>query len=282
MRAIFSCALLFTALSAGAVEPQRADIPFDGSTVLKAWIFQPAKAPGLRPVAIINHGSPPGGAPDRAKMNPKFTFAAEQFVQWGFIVVVPTRRGYGETGGAWAETTHTCDNASFYEGGLESAKDIGAAVKFAKSLPDADPAKILLVGQSAGGWGVLAAAMQKDIDAVAIVNFAGGRGGMRNGVPNFNCSPDKLVKAVGDYGAESKRPSLWIYTENDHYFAPELSKRMVENYKSKGGKAQFTLLPAFGRDGHSLFGARDGVVQWRGPVESFLIEQRFLPMGKDK
>lgn len=262
-------------------EPQRVEIPFDSSTNLKAWLFQPAKSSALRPVAIINHGSPPGGASERAKMDPKFVFAAEQFVQWGFIVLVPTRRGYGQTGGTWAENTHACVNPDFYEGGLESARDIGAAVKYAKTIPGADPTRIVLVGQSAGGWGVLAAGTQKDIDAVAIVNFAGGRGGMQNNVPNNNCAPDKLVRAAGDYGAESKRPSLWIYTENDHFFAPELSKRMFENYKTKGGKAQFILLPAFGADGHSLFGSRDGVPKWREPVAAFLAEQKLLPAGKN-
>ncbi len=153
-------------------------------------------------------------------MDPKFTAAAEQFVRWGFVVVVPTRRGYGGTGGKYAEGSGNCDNSDFYGSGMESAKDINAALRYTAALPQVDPKQIVLLGQSAGGWGVLATVTHPDVPLKAVINFAGGRGGHRDMLPNNNCSPDRLVRAVGDYGAEAKFPVLWIYTENDSYFAP--------------------------------------------------------------
>jgi dienelactone hydrolase len=272
IRILLVCTLL-VALSAHAEE--RIEIPFSDAITLKGWLFKP-EGKGPFPAVIINHGSPPGGAPDRAKMDPKYPTAAEQFVAWGFVVIVPTRRGYGETGGTWAETSYSCGNPSFYEAGLETANDIAAAVKYARALPFVDANRLALLGQSAGGWGVLAAATRADIDVNAIINFAGGRGGHKDQQPNNNCNPDKLVRAAGDYGKEAKRATLWIYTRNDSYFAPELSARMFDAYQTAGGKGKMVALPAFGRDGHSLFGARDGVVVWKPIVETYLRESGLL------
>jgi len=282
MRALLRGAAVCCALACvgtGAATPEAIEIPFADGIKLKGWMYRPTtdgENKGPFPVAIINHGSPPGGAPERAKMDPKYPVPAEQFLKWGFVVVVPTRRGYGATGGHYAEASAPCYNPGFYDSGLESAKDIAAAVRFATALPYVDSSKVLLVGQSAGGWAVLAAATRTDIGAKAVLNFAGGRGGHKNLRPNENCSPDQLVRAAGDYGKEAKRPSLWIYAENDSYFAPGLAGRMFDNYQSQGGNARMIALPAFGKDGHALFGARDGVSVWRPLVEPFLKETGFL------
>ncbi len=274
-RLLFIAALVCN--HAHAVSPEAIEIPFSDSVRLKAWLFQPEvdeKNKGPFPTVIINHGSPPGGAPERAKMDPKYTAAAEQFVKWGFVVVVPTRRGYGGTGGRWAEDSGNCDNPNFYKGGLESAKDINAALRYAAALPQVDAKRIVLLGQSAGGWGVLATATQPAVEVKAVINFAGGRGGHKNQQANNNCSPDSLVRAAGDYGAETKLPTLWIYTENDSFFAPELAKRMFESYQSHGGKGRMLALPAFARDGHTLFGS--GLTVWKPIVESYLKENELL------
>ena len=96
----------------------------------------------------------------------------------------------------------------------------------------------------------------------AYVNFAGGHGGHRNGKPNTNCSPDALVAAAAHYGRTVRRPMLWIYTENDTYFGPQLSRRMFAAFGKAGGRARFELLPPLRtertQDGHDLlFVGRD-------------------------
>lgn len=267
-------ALLVTALGAAAAEPTKIEIPFSVVQSLKGWQYEP-KGSGPFPVAIISHGSPPNPA-DRVKTQALYTVAAEQFVQWGFIVINPIRRGYGETGGAWAENYVSCNNPEYVRAGLSSADDIAAAVDFAKKLPNADPKRIVLVGQSAGGWGTLASATRDDVPVRAVINFAGGRGGMRNGIANNNCNPDALVNAAGEYGAKAKRPSLWIYTKNDKFFAPDLTQRLFDKYQSGGGKGKLVMLPPFGNDGHSLFGMKDGLPLWKPHVEAFLKENQLL------
>lgn len=129
----------------------------------------------------------------------------------------------------------------------------------------------MLVGVSAGGWGSLATANRADL-VRGVVNFAGGRGGYQGGRPNSNCVPDRLVSSAGTLGKAAKVPTLWIYAENDLFFAPDLSRRMHAAWTGAGGDATFHMFPAFGKDGHALFGATAGVPLWRDTVEAFLKE----------
>jgi len=98
-----------------------------------------------------------------------------------------------------------------------------------------------------------------------------------NNQPNNNCGPDRLVAAAGTYGKTTTVPSLWLYTMNDQYFAPDLSGRMHEAYTQSGGRAAYHLLPAIGNDGHGLIGFPHGVPLWRDTVEAFFREIGVLP-----
>ncbi len=231
---------------------------------------------GPFPGIVLNHGSPVNPS-ERVRITAKYPTASGVFVRWGFVVLNPVRRGYGKTGGAWEEGTGRCENPFFVEGGLESAKDIAAGVAYLRRQPYVDPDRIALVGQSAGGWGSLAAASRNDLPIRGVVNFAGGRGGKHNNLPNNNCAPDRLVAAAGTYGKTAKVPTLWLYTANDLYFAPELSRRMYEAYSASGGPATYQLLPAIGNDGHSLITMRNGVPLWQDKVEAFFREIGVLP-----
>jgi dienelactone hydrolase len=129
---------------------------------------------------------------------------------------------------------------------------------------------VIVVGQSAGGWGALALASRNPRNVKAIINFAGGRGGRQGDRPNNNCAPGKLIEAARSFGATARVPVLSIYTENDTYFAPSVSKPLNEAFRAAGGRVDFHLLPPFGLDGHSLLGARNGVELWAPVVEKFL------------
>jgi dienelactone hydrolase len=242
----------------------------DKTVSLAATQYRPDGA-GPFPAIVVSHGSPvnPGG---RAAYTAKYAVASAVFVKWGFVVLNPVRRGYGKTGGAFEEDYGRCDGPFFVEAGLETAKDIAAAVAYLRQQPFVDGDRIVLVGTSAGGWGSLAAASRGDLPIRGVVNFAGGRGGKHNNLPNNNCAPDRLVAAAGTYGKTTKVPSLWLYTANDQYFAPELSRRMHEAYAASGGRATYEPLPAIGNDGHQLISMSDGVPLWKDKVEAFLRE----------
>ncbi len=243
-------------------------LPHDGDRVMYTTVFRP---PGeeQRPLAVINHGSPPKPE-DRPNLRSTYRAASEWLVKRGYVVVLPVRRGYGKTGGDWAETYGRCDGADYRRAGLETARDIQAAIAYMTKQPIVRPERVLVVGQSAGGWGSLALSSLNPPEVAAILDFAGGRGGYADGKPNNNCTPDRLVEAAGEYGKTARVPTLWIFTENDLFFNPSLSRRMAEAYAAAGGKAEYNLLKPFGKDGHTLFSSADGVGRWREIVEKFL------------
>jgi hypothetical protein len=63
---------------------------------------------------------------------------------------------------------------------------------------------------------------------------------------------------------------LWIYTENDSFFAPSISQAMHARYIAAGGVAEFHLLPSWGKDGHSFLTGRGSAKLWGPLVERFL------------
>lgn len=218
-------------------------------------------------VVLINHGSPPDAAV-RPRMKPMS--CESEPVQWfltrGDIVVQGMRRGYGPTGGAWAENFGSACSADGYaRAGLESARDIDALVRYATALPYARPDGAIVVGHSAGGWATDAYDSQPHPKVVAMVSMAGGRGGHEHRVPNQNCRPDELERAAGTYGATATTPMLWIYAENDSFFSPQIASAMYAAFTGAGGKAELDQVGAFGSDGHMLFVRSGGSAIW-GPL----------------
>ena len=203
-------------------------------------------------------------------MKPGYKSAAEWFVKRGFVVAVPMRRGYGATGGNWDETYGKCDSPDFRRAGLESAKDIGAAIHYMLRQGFVESRRALVIGQSAGGWGAVAMASLNPPEVAAFVNFAGGRGGYAGGKPNSNCRADKLIEAAGEFGKTARAPMIWIFTENDLFFSPAISRGMADAFTAAGGNAEYRLLGPFGKDGHSLFGSADGQGRWRDILGAFL------------
>jgi len=134
--------------------------------------------------------------------------------------------------------------------------------------------RAIVVGQSAGGWGGIALASRNPSGVRAVINFAGGRGGRSNLEPNNNCAPDRLIAAAGAFGRTARTPSLWIYTENDSFFGPAISKQMADAFRRAGGNAEYHLLPAFGEEGHVLVTSQTAVANWRPIVEKFLNTAR--------
>lgn len=250
-------------------------LPGPGGSTLVATVMRP---PGeaRSPLVVINHGSPADGS-RRAKMErPRYTALSSFFLSRGYVVALPLRRGYGETGGSWAEGFGSCEVPDYFNAGLQGAADIQATIDFMRAQPYVAPDRTIVVGQSAGGWATIALSSRNPPGVAGMINFAGGRGGHQKlaGGGIGNCTPRALVDAAARFGATARVPMLWIYTENDSFFEPSLAKRMVEAYDGAGGKAVYRPVGAFGRDGHSLAGSSNGGPVWSPLVESFLAGAR--------
>jgi len=239
--------------------------------LIRARLCRPPGPGGTR-LAVLKHGKPVTAAEIAAFSLP--TCEAERvrwFLDRGFAVLLPLRRGYGASPGPLAERNPSCaPDRDYARSAGETARDIQAAIDYATALPGIAPQGVVVVGQSAGGLGTVALAARRDPRISALVSMAGGDGGHLNRVPGAVCQPKALATAMARFGATARAPMLWIYTENDSFFAPDLAAAMHRAYTGAGAPAQLVALPPWGSDGHSLFSARGGTAVWGPHVDRFL------------
>ncbi|MFI5030362.1 MAG: alpha/beta hydrolase family protein [Reyranellales bacterium] len=242
-------------------------IPGPGGVLMDATVFRP---PGnaRAPLMVMNHGSPASSSERPGMKRPQYTAVSSFFVSRGYVVVLPLRRGYGATGGPWAEDYGRCNNPDYFDAGLKTAADIRAAIDFMRQQPFVAPDRTLVVGQSAGAWGTVAMSSLNPPGVSAMIAFAPGRGGHQPGVGN--CEPSALVKTAGKYGATARVPLLWVNAANDTFFEPKLVDRMVAAYTGAGGQAVHRSVAAFGNEGHNLASSDGGAPIWHPLVEGFL------------
>ena len=144
-------------------------------------------------------------------------------------------------------------------------------------LPGGRPDGVILIGQSAGGWGVVAYDSQPHPKVAALISMAGGRGGHEDNQPNQNCRPDALAAAAGVFGAHASTPMLWIYTANDSFFAPPIAAALPDSFVEAGGQAELHQLDPFGSDGHALFFSQGGSAIWGPLVAAHLARMHAAP-----
>lgn len=251
-------------------------------TALRATLFRPADSAPLpdgtasngaaRPLVVINHGT--SEATRLAVAMPVYYWLSRWFVERGYLVLLPQRRGHGATGGELVEGRDTCSKPDHYGSGQTAADDIAAAVEFMTQQPFVAREGTIVVGISTGGWASLALATRHLPQVRAIVNFAGGRGGHAWGRPSQICNAEQLIAAAGRYGADSDVASLWLYSGNDSYFGPNLAQAMAKMYSAAGGAAELHVLPPYGEEGHTIADDEAGWGLWGGYLERFLARTR--------
>jgi dienelactone hydrolase len=259
----------------------------DPRTPLRATVFRPPSAVGLvdmhvastaarLPLVVINHGS---DEDTRVAVSmPVFYWLSKWFVDRGYVVVLPQRRGHGATGGEWAESRDSCADPDHFGAGITAADDIESAVRYMVAQPFIDPSQTVVVGISTGGWGALALAARNPPGIRLVVNFAGGRGGHAYGAPRAVCRQERLIDAAGAYGRTARVPTLWFYSENDSYFSPELAAAMARSWQSAGGLADLHVLPRHHNEGHALAADRAGWELWGDTLERSLAHARHRGM----
>ena len=236
-----------------------------GQQGLEALLVSP-DGPGPHPLAIISHGSPRAPAERRAMTPAQLLPQATEFARRGWAAVIVMRRGYGRSGGEWAEAYGSCADADFLTPARAQTADLRAAIKYLGTLPEVDASKILAVGHSAGGFATVALTADPPPGLAAAVVFAGGRGSAADGVL---CGKDALLGAFREFGNSSKTPMLWVYARNDRFFGPETARRFRGAFEEGGNKVRFVQTGPFGADGHALFSAA-GIPVWAPLVDDFL------------
>lgn len=249
----------------------------DPAVPLRATVFRPAddapmplgrRAGEARPLVVINHGT--SEATRLAVSMPVYYWLSRWFVERGFVVALPQRRGHGATAGALVEAKGNCADPDHYTSGRLAAADIAAGLDHLRAHGDVARDGTLVVGISSGGWASLALAGLGVEGIGGVVSFAGGRGAHAWGRPGAICGEARLVEAAGRYGATARAPTLWLYAENDTYFGPDLARRLHGAFTEAGGDGELHVLASYGVDGHMLADDQAGWRLWGASLTAFL------------
>lgn len=268
------------------VDPHIVDhSPLSGPKLLQEEVRIPAQsgryevaATILRPegegpfgVVVLNHGVP-GSEAERVKESAAtdFNAAAPVFARRGYVVVMPMRRGFGATGGEFAEDAGPCRRPDYMRAEAAAAEDVMAAYDYARKLPYVDNQRMILAGQSAGAIvSMFVAGTRAPEGLVAVLGFAAGRGGNPDLRPGVPCAVEPVAKVFDRIGKSVKVPVLFHYAENDRFFNPATSRLWFDRFVTAGAQGEYVMQPAFGKDGHYLFGDLVGVRYWLPAVEKF-------------
>lgn len=235
---------------------------------LESLLVYPNEA-GLHPLAIITHGSPATAAERHAMTPQRMLPLAMEFTRRGWAAAIIMRRGYGDSGGRYAENIISCQNPDYMHAAKASAQDLHAAIAYLSTKPEIDSRQIIAVGASAGGLAVTALTADPPKGLVAAINFAGGQGHI---APNTVCEPGNLISTFWILGKKSRIPMLWVYAENDHFINSVLAKNLYEEFTKAGGIVTFISAAPFGSEGHDLF-TMSGIPIWTKYLEDFLKDQ---------
>src|SRR5271169_4022511 len=136
-----------------SAQDSEADKPYQemfyqsGKLRLQAYLYKPQGA-GPFPVVIYNHGSRRG----RERNPTPFVFIGKMLTVAGYVVLVPERRGYGQSDGqTFTEAIGQDRGGRFVERMQAETDDVLAALDFLKTVPYADTGRVGIMGWSLGG-----------------------------------------------------------------------------------------------------------------------------------
>lgn len=242
--------------SARLIEPTLFRYPtFDGKQI-PAFIYKPKAAKGGKlPVVIQIHGGPEG------QEQPNFNPRRQSWVaELGAAVIIPNVRGSS----GYGKTYMGLDNAEKRE---DSVKDIGALLDWVARQPDLDASRVAVVGQSYGGYMVLAVAGHYNdriagaIDLYGIsdwVTFLQNTEGYRrdNRRAEYGDERDPKMRAVFDRIApikmsdRMKKPMMVFQGANDPRVPRSESEQMVAKLRAQGTEVWYVLAKD---EGHGIF-----------------------------
>lgn len=240
---------------------------------IRVTVWSDDRNPVPAPVLVLNHGRATT-AEERLKLGrARYGEASRYFVGRGFIVAVPTRIGYGVSGGEDVEDAGDCRQRDYPPVFAAAADQVLTVLATVRQRPDAAPDRAVLVGQSVGGATVMAAAARNPAGVQAVFNFAGGAGGDPKNRPERPCATAQMERLYRGFGETARVPSLWVYAENDQYFGSVYPREWFGAFRDAGGVGEFLQVPPAGDDGHLYFSRFAPL--WQPAVGAFLDAHGF-------
>jgi dipeptidyl aminopeptidase/acylaminoacyl peptidase len=233
------------------VEPTLFRYPSFDKRSIPAFIYRPTPSQrggqtGKLPVVIQIHGGPEG------QEQPNFNPRRQSWVnELGAAVIIPNVRGSS----GYGKTYLNLDNAEKRE---DSVKDIGALLDWVAKQPDLDASRVAVVGQSYGGYMVLAVAGHYNdriagaIDLYGIsdwVTFLQNTEGYRRDLRRAEYGDERIPKmrAVFDRIApirmsdRMKKPMMVFQGANDPRVPKSESDQMVAKLRAQGTEVWYVV-----------------------------------------
>lgn len=250
-----------------------------GSITLTVYVWRPLHTQS-RKVAFFSHGSTGGGS-----IHPKEPIEfiprplIRYFVDRGYTVVMPMRRGLGSsTGTFFAECQFQsgqcslADNRALASPSLEDAVADNSAVLDQVVLGRILPrdGKVLFTGISRGGLLSLRMASTRPENTAGALNFVGGWISMSDVWPadELEARREWHRQQLQEMARGIRVPTLWIYGSRDPFYSEVITRSLFDSYLQSGGKGQYLLignhtLPS----GHNVGQAPE---LWERDVNSYL------------
>jgi dienelactone hydrolase len=247
-----------------------------GAYRLEALIVRQAGATGRLPIALLTHGKPRLASDMATTSAAQMAPQSRDLAYRGYLAVAVVRRGHGKSGGTPGKAANAayanCNLADLKRYFSVESEDLEAALRVVAQRPDADPTRAIVIGASVGGGAAIALAARKPQGLVAVVNLAGGMR-ITNAQGALVCPHETPASALASFGAQTKIPMLWVYSQNDSFFSPDVARKLHADFTAAGGVATLRTIPALPEDGHHVFERTAGRQHWLAALDAFLRAQ---------
>lgn len=237
---------------------------------LEMLVYRPS-GPGPFPAVIIHHGSTGNGTnPALFKLTYSSENIAKAFVDQGWMVLFPQRRGRGASDGVYDEgfepdrSRYSCQTALSL-GGLEHAlEDVEVIARHVRGRPDVDTTRVIVGGVSRGGILSVAHAARRPTSYRGVVNFVGGWMGE-------GCVNAVAINRTTFAAATASPRSLWLYGENDPFYSAGHSRANFDAFVAAGGNGTFRMFRRADptASGHNI---SNEPALWIADVQAFIAQ----------
>lgn len=239
-------------------------IPSGEADVRLEIVMARPRSKGPHPTVVFNHGST-GRGRNRSLYSRTVSpvVIGNYFLERGWMVLFPQRRGRGKSGGSYSEglapdgSGYSCDMEIAMSGFERAVEDVDAVIRHLRGRSDVVHERLAIGGVSRGGILSIAYAGMRPNTFRGAINFNGGWLGRA-------CPCHEVVNpSIFERGATAGISTLWLHGSHDQYYQIGHCRGNFERFLSAGGRGKFITAPM----GHALIFKP---ALWRAHVDQYL------------
>jgi dienelactone hydrolase len=235
---------------------------------LELLIQKPAGA-GPFPTVVFNHGSTGrGDNPALFRNSWSSRTISSYFVERGWMVIYPQRRGRGGSQGLYDEgfepdrSRYSCTTQLSLAGVDRAVADLDEVMAHVRRRPDVVASRIVIAGVSRGGILAIAYAGERSDLFVGVINFVGGW------MSDRCATASQINGPTFRRGTAFKRSTLWLYGDSDPFYSLAHSRANFDGFIAAGGQGRFESYWVPGQNSGHAVHAHPGL--WGDLVDAYL------------